>query len=133
MLLWHRISHNRKLVYFLLVISILSLVPGKAPAEETMPLRAAVAKALKNNHEILALKNSLASHKEFADSQKKLTDKLAAEKALEKWTYLVSDYTLDSLLKKRGELLSEKPEATAAGTEVNSESEAPNSSDGVTE
>ena len=64
MLLWHGISHNRKSVYFILVISVFLLLPGKAGAEETMTLRTAVAKALKNNHEILALKNSLASHKE---------------------------------------------------------------------
>lgn len=46
--------------------------------------------------------------KEFAERTKALTDKLATEKAFEKWTYLVSGWTLESLLKNRGELLQEK-------------------------
>lgn len=53
--------------------------------------------------------------KEFADHNKTLSDKLATEKALEKWTYLVSGWTLDSLLKNRSELLQEK-KMEAAGT-----------------
>jgi hypothetical protein len=48
--------------------------------------------------------------KDFNDSQKKLTDKLAQEQACEKWTYLVSSWTLDNLLKDRSQLLQEKKE-----------------------
>ena len=48
--------------------------------------------------------------KEFKEQQKKLEDKLTQEKALEKWTYLVSNWTLDSLLKERSQLLVEKKE-----------------------
>ena len=48
--------------------------------------------------------------KEFKDNQKKLTDKLAQEQACEKWTYLVSSWTFDSLLKDRSQLLQEKKE-----------------------
>lgn len=48
--------------------------------------------------------------KEFKDKQKKLEDKLAQEKAFEPWVYLVSTWTLDSLLKDRAQLLAEKKE-----------------------
>jgi len=59
--------------------------------------------------------------KEFAEHNKTLSDKLATEKAFEKWTYLVSGWTLESLLKNRGELLPEKKSdasTNAAPTEV---------------
>jgi hypothetical protein len=48
--------------------------------------------------------------KEFKEKQKKLEEKLAQEKPFEKWTYLVSNWTLDSLLKERSQLLVEKKE-----------------------
>lgn len=48
--------------------------------------------------------------KEFKDSQKKLEDKLTQEKSFEKWVYLVSNWTVDSLLKDRAQLLAEKKE-----------------------
>lgn len=48
--------------------------------------------------------------KEFADQQKKLQEKLTAESKLTKWTYLVSSWTLDALLKERSQLLAEKKE-----------------------
>ncbi|MBI5801169.1 MAG: DUF4340 domain-containing protein [Verrucomicrobia bacterium] len=48
--------------------------------------------------------------KEFTESQKKLAEKLAAETKFAKWTYLVSKYTLDSVLKPRADLLAEKKE-----------------------
>jgi hypothetical protein len=48
--------------------------------------------------------------KEFKDKQKKLEDKLAQEKRYENWKYLVSGWTLDSVLKERGQLLVEKKE-----------------------
>ena len=44
------------------------------------------------------------------DKQKKLEDKLSQEQAYEKWVYLVSNWTLDSLLKDRAQLLVEKKE-----------------------
>lgn len=46
--------------------------------------------------------------KEFKDKQKKLEEKLAQEKSFEKWTYLVSTWTVDPLLKERAQLLVEK-------------------------
>jgi len=48
--------------------------------------------------------------KEFKDSQKKLEDKLAQEKTFEPWTYLVNSWTLDSVLKERSQLMTEKKE-----------------------
>jgi hypothetical protein len=48
--------------------------------------------------------------KEFKDKQKKLEDKLSQEQAYEKWVYLVSNWTVDSLLKDRAQLLVEKKE-----------------------
>ena len=48
--------------------------------------------------------------KEFKEKQKKLEEKLAQEKPFEKWTYLVSSWTLDSLLKERSQLMAEKKE-----------------------
>jgi hypothetical protein len=70
--------------------------------------------------------------KEFADSQKKLTDKLASEKALEKWTYLVPNSALDSLLKTRGELLQGKTEEAASENATTNDAAAPILFDGVT-
>jgi hypothetical protein len=46
--------------------------------------------------------------KEFQDRQKVLTDKLAQEKSLENWVYLVSSWSLDSVLKNRSQLMVEK-------------------------
>lgn len=48
--------------------------------------------------------------KEFADKQKKLEEKLAQEKGFEKWTYLVSTWTVEPLLKERKDLMAEKKE-----------------------
>jgi hypothetical protein len=48
--------------------------------------------------------------KEFKEQQKKLQEKLAQEQAFQNWTYLVSSWTLDPLLKNRSQLLVEKKE-----------------------
>ena len=48
--------------------------------------------------------------KEFAEKQKKLEEKLAEEKGFEKWTYLVSTWTVEPLLKERNQLMAEKKE-----------------------
>lgn len=50
--------------------------------------------------------------KEFKDRQQKLEEKLKQEQSFGNWTYLVSDWTVDSLLKERGQLLAEKKEAS---------------------
>ena len=48
--------------------------------------------------------------KEFQERIKKLQEKLKAEKAFEKWTYVVSKWTVDPLFKERKDLLVEKKE-----------------------
>ncbi len=56
--------------------------------------------------------------KEFADNLKRLEEKLTTETAFGKWTYEVATWTVDPLLKKRSELLEEKPaEPKATGTD----------------
>ena len=74
--------------------------------------------------------------KEFKDKQKKLEDKLAQEKRFENWKYLVSNWTLESLLKDRGQLLVEKKEepkketgSAASGTNKVDTATAPDTSD----
>ncbi|HVV72803.1 MAG TPA: DUF4340 domain-containing protein [Verrucomicrobiae bacterium] len=63
--------------------------------------------------------------KEFKDNQKKLEDKLAQEKGLEKWVYLVSSWTLEPLLKDRAQLLVEKKEEPKKETKAASNAESP--------
>ena len=48
--------------------------------------------------------------KQFKEQQKKLQDKLAQEQVFQNWTYLVSSWTLDPLLKTRSQLMVEKKE-----------------------
>jgi hypothetical protein len=48
--------------------------------------------------------------KEFKEKMERLNDKLKQEKSYEKATYLVSKWSVDSLLKERHQLLSEKKE-----------------------
>ena len=64
MSVWRTISRCKGLLCFFLVTCIFALGPGEAAAEEKMTLRTAVARALTGNHEMIALKNSLAAQKE---------------------------------------------------------------------
>ena len=48
--------------------------------------------------------------KEFKDALAKKEEKLKNEKAYEKWTYVVSKWTVDPILKERKDLLAEKKE-----------------------
>jgi len=48
--------------------------------------------------------------KEFKEKLDKLQEKLKTEKAYERWTYLVSEWTISTLLKPRKEFLVEKEE-----------------------
>jgi hypothetical protein len=73
--------------------------------------------------------------KEFKDKQKVLQDKLAQEKSYENWTYLISSWTLDAVLKERAQLFVEKKEEPkkddkpAAGIEAPKAPEAPAKAD----
>lgn len=48
--------------------------------------------------------------KQFKEQQKKLEEKLTQEQAFQNWTYLVSSWTVDPLLKTRSQLMVEKKE-----------------------
>jgi hypothetical protein len=78
---------------------------------DNYPLQVSVSADLKKQRE--AGKNEKPEDKakldkEFADKLSKLDEKLKAEQAFAKWTYTVSKWTVDALLKGRGELLAEK-------------------------
>jgi outer membrane protein TolC len=81
MLGWDKRSSNFRFIYILLAtISAFPFLSGDAPAQEMMTLRAAVGKALENNHEIAAFRNSLAAHKEdIGIAQSNLMPKLSLE------------------------------------------------------
>lgn len=66
--------------------------------------------------------------KEFAEKLKKQQEKLAAEQARGRWTYLVSKWSIDSLLKKRSELMVDpkKDETPASPDAVSSPVSLPN-------
>jgi len=49
--------------------------------------------------------------KEFEEERQKIVDKLAREKQLERWTYLVARSSLDPLLRDRAQLMPEKKAA----------------------
>ena len=63
--------------------------------------------------------------KEFKDKQKKFEDKLSQEQSYGKWTYLVSNWTFDSLLKERNQLMAEKKDEKTASTELDKKDESP--------
>ena len=54
--------------------------------------------------------------KEFKEKTSKLDEKLKQEKGFEKWTYLVSKWTVDPLLKSRKDLLAEKKDEKSSTT-----------------
>lgn len=51
--------------------------------------------------------------KEFSDNLKKLAEKLAQEKKLEKWVYLVSSYSIDPVVRGRAQLMKDKKDDKA--------------------
>jgi hypothetical protein len=61
--------------------------------------------------------------KEFADKLKALQEKLATEAAFGKWTFQVASWTVEPLLKKRSELLEDKPAPIEGGSSTNAPSE----------
>mgnify|MGYP001409761869 CR=1 FL=1 len=55
--------------------------------------------------------------KEFSDRRQQLEAKLKQEQSFQNWTYLVSTWTVEPLLKNRSELLEEKAETKAEESE----------------
>jgi hypothetical protein len=56
--------------------------------------------------------------KEFKDAQDKLAEKLKKEETTEKWSYVVSKWTIDPLLKERKDLIAEKKEETTSAPTI---------------
>ena len=89
------------------------LTVGKATEDDDYPVRVKVDAKI-NEHRV-PLKDEKAedkekADKEFAEGVKKLKEKLTKEKGMEKWTYLVTKWTLDSFNKERKEFIAEKKE-----------------------
>lgn len=75
-----RLQCIRYVAFILVTFSTFLLRVQAAAGSEAMSLKAAVAQALENNHEIIAFRNSLASHKEdIAIAQSNLMPKLTLE------------------------------------------------------
>ena len=84
---------------------------GKPAADDSYPMQLSVDAALVKERpagkdEKPEEKTKL--DKEFADKLAKQQEKLKAEQSVGKWTYTVTKWSLDVLLKKRGELFAEK-------------------------
>jgi len=95
---------------------------GRGTNDESHPIHISVSADLPR--ERLAGKDEKKEDKEkldkaFKDSQDKLQEKLRQEKALEKWIYVVSKWTVDPLLKTRSELMSAPKNADAAPNPAN--------------
>jgi Domain of unknown function (DUF4340) len=80
-------------------------VDGKFPTERT-----AVAEEKPEDKEKL--------DKEFKEKTEKLQEKLKKEQAFGKWTYLVSKWTVDALLKERKDFMAEKKAEEPAATAI---------------
>jgi hypothetical protein len=63
--------------------------------------------------------------KEFKDKNTKLEEKLKNEQRFEKWTYLVSKYTVDALLKPRSDFFAEKKEEKKDESQPEAKADAP--------
>ena len=95
---------------------------GKPQANEDRPVQVFVTAALESQRvpgkdEKPEDKEKL--DKEFKEALAKKESKLKSEQALSKWTYLVSKWTMDALLKNRGDLLPDKKAADAAPAPAN--------------
>jgi hypothetical protein len=91
---------------------------GKKDGEDTYYLKLAVKADLSAERKAGADEKPADKEKldkEFKDKQDKLKEKLAKEESYGKWIYKVSNWTLNSLLKDRSELLKkEEPKAAEA-------------------
>ncbi len=86
---------------------------GKANAEDKYPVAISVSAALPTEREKPEDEKEEDTAKldaEFAENNKKLSDKLEKEKTFEAWSYLVSKWTVDALLNKRADLIKKEEE-----------------------
>jgi len=65
-----------------------------------------------DNYFMTVVVSAMLSKTNAPDESKKLADKLAQESQLNPWTYLVPNWTLEPMLKKRTQLLEAKPVET---------------------
>jgi hypothetical protein len=96
--------------------------------DDNLPLQVAVSASLAKERtpgENESEEDKARLDQEFADKAKTLQEKLEKEKAFEKWTYLVSSWTVDQLMKERKDLLAEKKEEEPAKAETAPEPAAP--------
>lgn len=85
------------------------------PDGDNYPLQVSVSAELKKDREAgkdEKPEDKAKLDKEFADKLAKQQEKLKAEQAFGKWTYTVSKWTVDALLRGRSELLAEKKAET---------------------
>lgn len=95
------------------------------PDGDNYPLQVSVSAELKKEREAgkdEKPEDKAKLDKEFAEKLAKQQEKLKAEQAFGKWTYTVSKWTVDALLKGRGELLADKKaeESKPAGSATES-------------
>lgn len=86
------------------------------PDGDNYPLQVSVSAELKKEREAgkdEKPEDKAKLDKEFADKLAQQQEKLKAEQAFGKWTYTVSKWTVDALLKGRSELLAEKKDDAA--------------------
>ncbi len=89
---------------------------GKSEGEEDYPVQVVVTGVLAKERtagEKETPEDKERLDKEFKEKLTKLEEKLKAEEALGKWTYTLSKWTVEPLLKKRSELLADKKSETA--------------------
>ncbi len=107
---------------------------GKGTNDESYPIRISVNADLAK--ERVAGKDEKKEDKDkldkaFKDSQEKLQEKLKQEKAFEKWTYVVSKWTVDPLLKTRAELMAAPKKPDAAPNTTNATNAIPPAAAGM--
>ncbi|MCS1408710.1 MAG: hypothetical protein M2R45_01886 [Verrucomicrobia subdivision 3 bacterium] len=88
---------------------------GKANSDDNYPIKLSVTATIPTERE--APENESEEDKErldkeFKEKNDKLKEKLETEQAYQKWTYLVSKWTVDTLLNKRSDLVKEKEKET---------------------
>jgi len=95
---------------------------GKGPDDNTLHLAVNVTAAIPQQREAKPEEKDVDKQvldKEFKEKKEKLEKKLADEQKLSKWTYLVTKWTVDQLMKDRKELLAEeKKEETPAAPPI---------------
>lgn len=101
---------------------------GRGTNDESHPIKISVNADL--SRERVAGKEEKKEDKEkldkaFKEAQDKLQEKLKQEKALEKWTFVVSKWTVDPLLKTRSELMAAPKKAGGAPEATNANAPAP--------